>query len=237
MSRFGGPLEIATKEKRSEIVTDADRTSEAIIVRILREATPHATIYGEESGTAAGTNDERWIVDPLDGTTNFAHGYHVWGISIGYERAGVMEAGVVAVPTLGETYHAARGRGAFCNGAPIRVTDPVELAEALVCTGFKPDKFGRNGAFFAAASEHVQGVRRDGSAAVDLAFLARGRFDAYWGSDLAPYDVAAGALLVREAGGLTTTLDGGDHFLESPLIVAGGQHVQPRLRALLRAVE
>jgi len=118
---------------------------------------------------------------------------------------------------------------------PIRVTDPVELEDAFVCTGFKPDRFGRNGAFFAAASEHVRGVRRDGSAAVDLAFLARGRFDAYWGSDLAPYDVAAGALLVREAGGLTTTLDGAAHDLESPLIVAGGPHLQPRFCAMLRA--
>ncbi len=232
-ARVDAPLRIAEKARRNDLVTDADRASEALIVRILREATPAAAILGEEGGAAAGTSDERWIVDPLDGTTNFAHGYPFWCVSIAYERAGVVVAAAIEAPLFGETYAAALGRGATCNDAPLRVTDPVALGDAFVCTGFKPDDYERNGAAFAAASRVVQGVRRDGSAALDLAFTARGRFDAFWEYDLAPWDVAAGALLVREAGGRTTTIDGLPHAVTSPSILCAGPALHEPLRALL----
>jgi myo-inositol-1(or 4)-monophosphatase len=231
--RVGGPLRIAEKARRNDLVTDADRASEALIVRILRAATPSAAILGEEGGATAGTSDERWIVDPLDGTTNYAHGYPFWCVSIAYERAGVVVAAAIEAPMFGETYTATLGGGAACNDVPLRVTDPVALGDAFVCTGFKPDDYDRNGTAFAAASRVVQGVRRDGSAALDLAFTARGRFDAFWEYDLAPWDVAAGELMVREAGGVTTTLDGSAHAVTSASILCAGPALHGPLRALL----
>ncbi len=232
-ARFGGPLQIAEKARRNDLVTDADRASEALIVQLLRAATPHAATLGEEGGTTAGTSDERWIVDPLDGTTNFAHGYPFWCVSIAYERAGIVEAGAIYAPLFGEMYAAVRNGGATCNDVPICVTDPVALGDAFVCTGFKPDDYARNGDAFAAASRAAQGVRRDGSAALDLAFTARGRFDGFWEFDLAPWDIAAGALLVREAGGIVTTLTGSAHDVVSPHILAAGAALHPQLVSLL----
>ncbi|MGH7728840.1 MAG: inositol monophosphatase family protein, partial [Vulcanimicrobiaceae bacterium] len=192
LARVGRPLETAEKGQRADLVTAADRESEALIVARLRAATPHAAILGEEGGTRAGSADERWIVDPLDGTTNYAHGYPLYCVSIAYERAGDVQAGVVFAPALGELFAARRGGGATCNGEPLAVSRVASLGEAMVCTGFKPAHFARNGRFFARLSELAQAVRRDGAAALDLAFVACGRFDAFWEFDLSPWDVAAG---------------------------------------------
>jgi myo-inositol-1(or 4)-monophosphatase len=203
-----GDLAISEKGTRGDLVTAADRASEALIVERLRAATPHATILGEESGSTTGTSDERWIVDPLDGTTNYAHGYPIYCVSIAYEVAGEMAAGVVYAPALGELYAAERGGGTTCNGARVTVSDLSRVADSLVCTGFKPANYDRNGEYFARLSRVAQGVRRDGAAALDLAFVAAGRFEAFWEYDLAPWDIAAGSLLVREAGGRVSAIDG-----------------------------
>jgi myo-inositol-1(or 4)-monophosphatase len=214
------PREIAEKGRRADIVTDADRASEALIVARLRRAFPAASILAEEGGTHRGSGDERWIVDPLDGTTNFAHGYPLFCISIAYERNGELLAGVVYAPALGECFACEKGAGARLGERPIRVSQIADVADALLCTGFKPSDYERNAAEFRAASRRAQGVRRDGSAALDLAYVACGRFDGFWEFDLSPWDVAAGTLLIREAGGRVTAVDGTPATLDSPSILA-----------------
>lgn len=209
LAHVGTPLGIVEKAQRADIVTRADRASETLIVERLRAAFPQATILGEEGGLSVGTSDERWIVDPLDGTTNFAHDYPLYCVSIGYERAGELVAAAIYAPALDELYAAERGAGATCNGKRIAVSGIASIGDALVCTGFKPAHYDRNGAHFAALSRIAQGVRRGGSAALDLAFVAAGRLDAFWEFDLFAWDIAAGALLVREAGGRVSAIEGG----------------------------
>jgi myo-inositol-1(or 4)-monophosphatase len=216
LARSHLPLEAEQKGARGDIVTASDRASEALIVARLASAFPNAAVLGEEGGVRAGTSDERWIVDPLDGTTNYAHGYPLYCVSIAYERAGDVVAAAIYAPVLDEMYAAERGGGATCNGSRIRVTETVAVADALVCTGFLPSLYERNGENFAHLSHVAQAVRRDGTAALDLAFVARGRFEAFWEYDLKAWDVAAGALIVREAGGRVTAIDGG------AFTVAGG---------------
>jgi myo-inositol-1(or 4)-monophosphatase len=213
--RFDDRHDVVEKH-RHDLVTEADRASEAAIVAAVRTAFPTAAILGEEGGVYAGTGDERFIVDPLDGTTNYAHRYPLFCVSIAYERGGVMEAAAIEAPLMGMRFAAARGRGATLNGEPIRVSATATVGSALICTGFNPADYDRNGRFFAAMSRLAQGVRRDGSAALDLALVAAGRFDAFWEWGLKPWDVAAGALLIEEAGGRVTAIDG------SPLDIANG---------------
>jgi myo-inositol-1(or 4)-monophosphatase len=210
------PLETRQKGLRGDLVTASDRASEALIVGRLNTEYPNAAVLAEEGGASAGTSDERWIIDPLDGTTNYAHGYPLYCVSIAFERAGEVVAAVIYAPVLGELYAAERGGGCTCNGSPLRVTDTATVADSLVCTGFVPARYERNGRNFEHLSHVAQAVRRDGSAALDLAFVARGRFEAFWEYDLKAWDVAAGALLVREAGGRVTAIDG------SAFDVAGG---------------
>jgi myo-inositol-1(or 4)-monophosphatase len=209
-------LHDVVEKKPHDLVTEADRASEAAIVAAVRDAFPAAAILGEEGGVYTGTSDERFIVDPLDGTTNYAHRYPLFCVSIAYERAGVLEAAAIDAPLMGLRFAARRGGGATLNGAPIRVSTTPAVRSALICTGFNPADYDRNGRYFAAMSRRAQGVRRDGSAALDLAFVAAGRFDGFWEWDLKPWDIAAGALLIREAGGSVTAIDG------SPLDLAGG---------------
>lgn len=205
--RLDGPREIGFKHK-ADLVTDADRASEALIVERIRTNFPTAAILAEEGGVYAGTGEERFIVDPLDGTTNYAHRYPLFCVSIAYERAGVLEAGAIYGPMIGELYAARRGQAATLNGKPI-VVSPVEtIGEALVCTGFYPSRYERNAANFATLSHTAQAVRRDGSAALDVAFVAAGRFEAFWEWDLKPWDMAAGAVIVAAAGGTVTGIDG-----------------------------
>ena len=205
--RFDDLHEVTEKMPR-DIVTEADRASEAVIVAAIQQAFPTAAILGEEGGVYPGTGDERFVVDPLDGTTNYSHRYPVFCVSIAYERAGVLEAAAIDAPLLGMRFAAGRGRGATLNGEPIRVSATKTVSTALICTGFNPADYDRNGQYFAAMSRLAQGVRRDGSAALDLAMLAAGRFDGFWEWDLKPWDVAAGALMITEAGGRVTAIDG-----------------------------
>ncbi len=227
------PREIAEKGLRGDIVTDADRASEALIVARLRADYPDASILAEESGAYRGTSGERWIVDPLDGTTNFAHSYPVFCISIAYERDGELIAGVVFAPFFKECFAAERGAGACLGARRIAVSSVQRAGEALLCTGFKPSDYGRNATQFRATSERAQGVRRDGAAALDLAYVACGRFDGFWEYDLSPWDVAAGTLLVREAGGRVSQADNSPPRLDAASILATNGHIHKEVSAIL----
>ncbi len=230
------PLEIVEKGRRADIVTAADRASEAVILGKLRSAFPKASVLAEESGRYAGSSDERWIVDPLDGTTNYAHGYPLYCISIAFERAGELIAGVVYAPALDECFAAEHGAGARRNDAPMKVSEIDTLAHAMVCTGFHPADFPRNGKYFERMSGFAQAVRRDGSAALDLANTACGRFDGFWEWDLNPWDVAAGTLLVTEAGGRVTRIDGTSPALDARSILATNVRIHDEMQGVLADV-
>lgn len=237
------PLQIEEKAHRADLVTIADRASERLIVERLRAGFPNASILGEEGGEYAAVREpidaasgqavrERWIIDPLDGTTNYAHGYPLFCISIAYERDGEVRAGVVYAPLMRELFSATLGGGAHCNGEPIRVSSIAALGEAMVVTGFKPYDYETNAPYFAKASHHAQAVRRDGAAALDLAYTAMGRFDAFWEFELAPWDMAAGALIVREAGGTVTAIDGSAFDLSGQSIMASNGAIHRELCGL-----
>ncbi|MBV9271758.1 MAG: inositol monophosphatase, partial [Candidatus Eremiobacteraeota bacterium] len=215
------------------IVTDADRASERLIVERLRAAFPRATILGEETGTHEGADDERWIVDPLDGTTNYAHDYPFYCVAIAYERTSKVVAGVIYAPAMDECFSASLGSGAFLNGRRIGVSSIARLSDALACTGFRPSDFRRNARAFEAVSDRAQAVRRDGSAALDLAYVACGRFDGFWERDLQPWDVAAGTLIVREAGGTVTQIDGSAPKVDSGSILATNGRVHAEMIEVL----
>lgn len=232
--RYDGPREIAEKKLR-DLVTDADRASEAAVVAAVRAAFPAAAILGEEGGVYAGSTDERFIVDPLDGTTNYAHRYPMFCVSIAYERAGVLEAAAIDAPMLGMRFAARRGGGATLNGEPMHVSATPEIAAGLICTGFNPADYDRNGRYFATMSRRAQGVRRDGSAALDLALVAAGRFDAFWEWGLKAWDVAAGALLIAEAGGRVTAIEGGPFELAAGSIAASNGRIHSELLGILAA--
>jgi myo-inositol-1(or 4)-monophosphatase len=220
-------------------VSAADHRAEQVLVAELRKARPAWSILTEEQGELPGTDQSnRFIVDPLDGTTNFLHGIPLFTISIGVERAGELVAGVIYNPVLNELTVAERGSGAFLNDRRLRVAARRELGEAVVATGMPG--FGRPGREFfhaeqAAVSAAVAGIRRSGSAALDLAWVAAGRFDGCWQRGLQPWDVAAGIVIVREAGGIVTDIAGGENMLAGAAIVAGNQHIHAALRTRLAA--
>jgi myo-inositol-1(or 4)-monophosphatase len=226
------PLAIEEKGRRADLVTIADRASERIIVERLRRDFPNAAILGEEGGEYRGDARERWIVDPLDGTTNYAHAYPLFCISIAYELDGEIVAAVISAPLMNELFTARLGDGAKRNGEPIGVSAIGSLGDAMVVTGFKPYDYQTNAPYFAAASNRAQAVRRDGAAALDLAYTAMGRFDAFWEFDLAPWDMAAGALLVREAGGRVSKTDGSPFEIDGRSILASNGHVHGEMLQL-----
>jgi myo-inositol-1(or 4)-monophosphatase len=235
------PLAIEEKGRRADLVTVADRASERVIVERLRKDFPHASILGEEGGTYGALRhneheeSERWIIDPLDGTTNYAHGYPLFCISIAYERHAEVLAGIIYAPLMNELFTAQRGAGAQRNGEPIHVSRIPLLADAMVVTGFKPYDYETNAPYFAKASQLAQAVRRDGTAALDLAYTAMGRFDAFWEFDLAPWDMAAGMLLVREAGGTVTATDGLPFDLAGRSILASNGRIHEEMVGLFSA--
>jgi myo-inositol-1(or 4)-monophosphatase len=237
LARFGSHLLYEEKSRRGDLVTEADRQSEKLIVERIRAASPGATIVAEESGVHTGTSDERWFIDPLDGTTNFAHTYPLFCISIACERRGELVAAVVYLPKLGELFAAEAGGGArlLANGrdeVAISTSKVEHVSDALLCTGFVPGGLGTNLPYFRSLSEIAHAVRRDGAAALDLAWLAAGRFDAFWEFGLSPWDVAAGTLIVREAGGVVTAIDGEpiDYFGRTILASNGLLHDEMRER-------
>jgi myo-inositol-1(or 4)-monophosphatase len=232
LRRVRDPGAVSEKGRRGDLVTDADRAAESAVLDRLCRSFPNAAVLAEEGGSRAGTSGERWIVDPLDGTTNFAHGYPLYCVSIGYERDEEVLAGVIYAPAIDECFTARRGEGARLNGAPIRVSNVERLSDAMVCTGFQPSDYARNGTWFAAMSDRAQAVRRDGSAALDLAFVACGRFDGFWEFDLKPWDVAAGTLIVREAGGTVSQTSGERALVDSPSVLATNRRIHREIAAV-----
>ncbi len=219
-------------------VTESDRASEACIVAILREATPGCGFLTEENAPVSGENGLRWIIDPLDGTVNYAHGSPHFSVSIALERAGELQVGVIYDPLRDELFAAARGRGATLNGRPIRVAGTSPLSAAAVTTGFPYDVWTEGDQDNVTEAIHflrrAQSLRVTGSSALDLAAVACGRCDAHWERSLLPYDVAAGILLVREAGGVVTDFAGGPERLYHGEIVAANPALHAELLAYLR---
>ena len=231
------PAEIRAKSSPTDLVTEWDARAEALLAETLARRAPGVPILGEEEGLHGAAGGARWIVDPIDGTVNFAHGLPLFSVSIAYEEAGRLLAGVVLAPLLGWEFAAARGQGATLNGEPMRVSGVVRLEEAMLSTGFPYDvatTFG-NLAEWAWFVRRAGAVRRLGSAALDLALVARGWFDGHWERDLHAWDLGAGALLVEEAGGRVTSPSGGPVDIDSGAIVASNGLVHEAILAGLRA--
>ena len=220
-----------------DFVSAADRRSEQVLMAELARARPGFGFLAEESGEAPGSDRaNRWIIDPLDGTMNFLHGIPIFAISVALEREGSVVAGVVYNPILNELYAAEKGSGAFLNDRRLRVARRSKLADCVVATAMPQLVRPGQEAYLAelgAALPRIAGVRRTGSAAMDLAWVASGRFDGLWQHNLSPWDMAAGALFVREAGGYVTDAAGGDASFATGSVVAGNEAIHRELMALL----
>jgi len=215
-------------EGTRDLVTEADKRSEAIIVETITRRFPDHRILAEEGTGTGGMGEYRWIIDPLDGTTNFAHSYPLFCVSIAVERAGEMLVGVVFAPYMRELFVASRSEGATLNGRPLAVSGTTELPKALLCTGFpyRLDASANNNlSHWSNFVLRSQGTRRDGAAALDLCYVAAGRYDGFWEFSLSPWDMAAGALVVQEAGGIVTMPVGTPYTPESRDIVASNGHL------------
>jgi myo-inositol-1(or 4)-monophosphatase len=223
----------------ANFVSAADRRAEEILRTELAKARPTYGFLGEEGGRTEGEDKSHtWIVDPLDGTTNFLHGIPHFAISIGLERDGTLLAGLIYNPATEELFTAERGQGAYVNDQRLRVAARRKLSEAVVACALP--HYGRGDLALSlrelgAAQEKVAGLRRFGAAALDLAYVAAGRFDAYWERNLSAWDMAAGILMVREAGGFVTDVDGRDTIFETGHVVAGNEWLHPELLRLLKA--
>ena len=224
LKHFGQLERIREKGRAGDLVTEADVAAEQAVLAVLERHTPELGVLAEESGRRAGQGSElEWCVDPLDGTTNYAHRYPFFGTSIGLTWRGQPLLGALAVPALEQLYWAAPGLGAWCNHSPIRVSECEGLASSLLVTGFAYDRHERldnNYAEFAWFTHRTRGVRRGGAAAVDLAFVADGRLDGYWERGLSPWDLAAGVVLVEQAGGVVCAYDGGPARLTEGRLIA-----------------
>jgi myo-inositol-1(or 4)-monophosphatase len=221
---FGRLERIAEKGRAGDLVTNADTAAEAAVLELLNHESPGVAVLAEESGSRPGAanakGDLQWCVDPLDGTTNYAHGYPLFATSVGLLWRGMPLLGAMAVPRMDELFWAAPGHGCWCNQQALQVSACQALREALLVTGFAYDRQQRldnNYAEFAWFTHRTHGVRRGGAAAVDLAYVAAGRLDGYWERGLSPWDLAAGVVLVEQAGGLVSSYDG------SPLQLCSGR--------------
>ena len=220
-------LKVSSKQP-NDFVTEVDRAAEAVIIETLQEAYPSSGILAEESGQSAGKgdgeSDYQWIIDPLDGTTNFIHGLPQYAISIALAKGNQIEQAVVFDPNRNELFTASKGAGAFLNERRIRVSRRTKLQDALLGTGFPYRSFDKIDTYLAIFKELCQktaGQRRPGAATLDLAYVACGRYDGFWEFGLSPWDMAAGALLISEAGGLVSDLRGEASYLETGNLVAG----------------
>ena len=231
MERFGKPAQgLESKSTATDPVSDADRDAEALIRNLLADERPADGLLAEEGTDERGESGRRWVFDPLDGTVSYLYGYPHWCVSVALEDAEGTLAGVVYDPNRDELFAAERSAGATLNGEPIEIRDPAPLERALVATGFgyDPDRRARQAEIVRSLLPQVRDIRRAGSAALDLSWLAAGRFDAYFERGLNPWDWAAGSLLVREAGGIVEDLPGGPHGL-----LAGPADLVERLRPLV----
>ena len=219
---------VAFKEKAvNDFVSEVDREAEQAVIRTLREAYPGHSILAEESG-ASGTSEYQWIVDPLDGTANFMHGFPQYCVAIALRHRGIVTQAVVYDPSRNDLFTATRGRGAFLNDQRMRVSKRIHLNSSLIGTGFPFRQLEHLDVYLAILRDMMNraaGVRRAGSAALDLAYVAAGRLDGFWEFGLSPWDMAAGALLITEAGGLVGDLAGENRYLETGNIIAGNPHI------------
>lgn len=230
-----GRLEHVEKKFQAGLVSEADKASEKTIIDVLKKEFPWSEVLGEESdaaglkvGAGRGGAGGRWILDPLDGTTNYIHRFPIFCISLALEVNGELKLAVIDVPMLGETYTAIRGQGAFVNGRPLRVSTTESLEDSLLATGFfAEDKVAlkQQLELFGSIVGEVRGVRRAGAAAYDMTQVAAGVFDGFWEKNLKPWDVAAGQLLIEEAGGVVTTYAGGAHDPYSGNLICGNRAI------------
>lgn len=235
LSRFGQPHDIRFKGA-VDLVTEADHLSEKYLLDYLARNHPTHRVISEESGLNGSESDHSWIIDPLDGTVNFAHGIPFYCVSIAYAIRGEVQLGVVYDPGRDECFSAQKNLGAWCNGDPIHVSATAVLLQALLATGFpyeKDAKLARNLELYSHFAIHSRGVRRYGAAALDLCYLADGRYDGYWELVVNPWDVAAGGLIAAEAGALVTSTTGGPLRLEMATDILAAN---PELHALLLGV-
>ena len=243
-SRDVEQIKVSAKRDK-DFVTEVDKAAEAAIIEVLKEAYPDHAILAEESG-ASGDSEHVWIIDPLDGTTNFIHGFPQYSISIAQAHKGVLQHAVIYDPNRNELFTASKGAGAFLNERRIRVSKRGKMNEALIGTGFPFRYFEHVDAYlgiFRDMMHKTAGVRRPGAAALDLAWVAAGRIDGFWELGLSPWDMAAGALLITEAGGLVGDLTGEPNYLDTGNIVGGNpkvfaqllQIIAPHLNAKLKA--
>jgi len=220
-----------------DYVSQADKRAEEIVYSELSRARPGYSFLMEEGGEVAGTDDQhRWLVDPLDGTTNFLHGIPLFAVSIGLERQGQLVAGVIYNPAMDELYTAERGGGAFVNDRRMRVAARSRMLDSVVGTGIPHLGRGNHGRALVdlrSAMAETSGVRRLGSAALHLAYVAAGRLDGFWEDALAPWDMAAGIIMVREAGGFATDRDGKQDIFKTGSVVAGNEHIHGALLKML----
>lgn len=221
---------------RYDFVTEVDHQAEQAIIQLLRKTYPHHGILAEESGRHGNQDEFLWIIDPLDGTTNFIHGYPQFAVSIALQHRGKLDQAVVYDPIHNELYTASRGSGAQLDGRRIHVSRQTKLENALIGTGFPYralDNMERYLDIFRQMIMHTAGIRRPGSASLDLAAVACGRFDGFWEFGLKPWDMAAGVLLIEEAGGMVSDMGGGPNYLECGDIVAGAPRIYEDIHKLL----
>lgn len=232
---IGGELDVATKSNETDLVTKVDELCERRIREIVQERFPGHQVLGEELGGPDNEAEFRWIVDPLDGTVNYTHGFPFYCVSIGLEIRGRLEVGVVLDSSRHEMFSAVRGGGAYLDGAPIAVSGEEDPGKALLGTGFAydPGRQLENAEIFMRMLPEVRAIRRPGAAALDLCYVACGRLDGFWELTLNPWDVAAGVLIIEEAGGLVTSGEGGPYRLgERVLVASNGKLQEPLLRLL-----
>jgi myo-inositol-1(or 4)-monophosphatase len=242
LQTYLGKLEnIQEKGRPGDLVTEADKAAETAILAVIQRHFPTHGILAEESGALGEAESEfLWAIDPLDGTTNFAHQYPVYATSIGLLINGVPQVGVVFDPSRQELFRAAKGLGATCNRRPIRVSKASELARSLLVTGFAYDRHetaDNNYAEFCRLTHLTQGVRRGGSAAIDLTYVACGRLDGYWERGLSPWDITAGVVIVEEAGGKVTAYDEGEFEVNSGRLLATNGEIHGALSRALMETE
>ena len=233
-------LQVQSKQP-NDFVTEVDKAAEAAIIEVLKDAYPDYGILAEESGQTPGRNansEYQWIIDPLDGTTNFIHGFPQYAISIALAKGSQVEQAVVYDPNRNELFTASKGAGAFLNERRIRVSRRIRLQEALIGTGFPYRMFDHAESYMAIFRELTQktaGLRRPGAASLDLAYVAAGRLDGFWEFGLSPWDMAAGSLLITEAGGLVSDLAGEADYLNTGNLVAGTPKVFLPLLQIVQA--
>jgi myo-inositol-1(or 4)-monophosphatase len=237
--RYETEIEVRTKSASIDLVTEVDRECERLIVSGIESSRPNDAVLAEEGGGEDRPGSAwRWIIDPLDGTTNYAHGFPRFCVSIGVEHQGERRIGVVYDPLLDELFHSVRGAGAWLGRRRLQVSREAALGDALVATGFAYDVHDSaqdNVARFARVLKAARGVRRDGSAALDLCYVAAGRLEAYWEFKLHPWDVAAGSLIVEEAGGRVTSADGGPPPRSGAEVVASNGLLHDAIVAHIRS--